>query len=179
MVSLLSRSILCSVEPVPGRTLDSIQSLEAGETAAKVAGTLLGGPLELVAVLAFAGLGGPDDLGPDLVQKPPERAKLRAFISEPSLESLFPKSSKIARLSLAAGLFQILDFWEESHTAAQTADDLGETLASSYWHAIAHRREPDPGNAMYWFRRVGVHPVLERLGDALPSFAREDADKCF
>ena len=61
------------------------------------------------------------------------------------------------RLALAAGLLQIHDFWDASHEAAQEADDLGERDFSAYWHGIAHRREPDAGNASYWFRRVGRH----------------------
>jgi hypothetical protein len=63
-------------------------------------------------------------------------------------------------------LLQIYDFWDASHHAAQQADDLGERSVSPYWHGIAHRREPDPGNASYWFRRVGRHPVFAELAEA-------------
>jgi hypothetical protein len=66
-------------------------------------------------------------------------------------------------LALAAGLLQIHDFWDQSHRAAQEADDLGESAFSAYWHGIAHRREPDAGNAAYWFGRVGRHPLFEAL----------------
>ena len=69
-------------------------------------------------------------------------------------------------MALCAGLFQIQDLWEASHEAAQAADDLGERGFASYWHAIAHRREPDAGNANYWIRRVGRHPLYGALGTA-------------
>jgi hypothetical protein len=67
---------------------------------------------------------------------------------------------------MAAGLLQVFDFWDASHEAAQRADDLGERDFSAYWHGIAHRREPDPGNAAYWFRRVGRHPLFAPLAEA-------------
>ncbi len=60
-------------------------------------------------------------------------------------------------------MLQVLDCWHGSHTAAQEADDLGERSTSAYWHMIAHRREPDAGNALYWARRVGRHPIFEDL----------------
>ena len=73
-------------------------------------------------------------------------------------------------------MLQIHDFWDASHDAAQEADDLGESPVSAYWHGIAHRREPDPGNAAYWFRRVGRHRVFVPLADAARPLLADDAD---
>ena len=81
-----------------------------------------------------------------------------------------------SRLALAAGLLQIHDFWDASHEAAQKADDLGERDFSAYWHGIAHRREPDAGNAAYWFRRVGRHPLFTSLAEAARPLLDEHGD---
>jgi hypothetical protein len=78
------------------------------------------------------------------------------------------------RLSLAAGLKLMFEFWDESHEAAQQADDQGESRFAPYWHGIAHRREPDPGNAAYWFRRVGTHPLYPELRRKAASIAGVD-----
>src|SRR5450432_255553 len=55
-----------------------------------------------------------------------------------------------------AGLWLYFSCLDEAHAVAQ---DL-ETPEGSFWHGILHRREPDPANAAYWFRRVGQHPVF-------------------
>ena len=62
-------------------------------------------------------------------------------------------------LACVAGLWLLHDFFEESHAISQDLD----TVEGSYWHAILHRREPDYGNAKYWFRRVPSHPIFDEL----------------
>ena len=66
-------------------------------------------------------------------------------------------------LSLAmachSGLWILHNYLDDSHDISQEL----HTPEGSYWHAIMHRREPDPSNAKYWFRKVGQHPVLELL----------------
>lgn len=72
-----------------------------------------------------------------------------------------------------AGLWLWWDFLDESHTISQGLD-LAE---GSYWHALMHRREEDFSNAKYWFRRVGPHPVFERLADEARRLAVEAFEK--
>jgi hypothetical protein len=104
-----------------------------------------------------------------LVQGAPRGPWLAACLGEDAIAALAPQAPRTARLALAAGLLQVHDFWDASHQAAQQADDLGERGFSAYWHGIAHRREPDAGNAAYWFHRVGRHPLFSRLAaDARP-----------
>jgi hypothetical protein len=66
-----------------------------------------------------------------------------------------------------AGLWLACDFLDESHAISQEI----ETASGSYWHGIMHRREPDPDNAKYWFRRVRQHPVFRPLAAAAKAAA--------
>lgn len=64
---------------------------------------------------------------------------------------------------LQAGLWLLHDHMDEGHGIVQDLDSVD----AAYWHGIVHRREPDPGNARYWFAQVGEHPIHpELLADA-------------
>ncbi|QEH37310.1 hypothetical protein OJF2_59000 [Aquisphaera giovannonii] len=134
-----------------GKPLNGLMT-SPGATAALV--------VDSIAAVALDAHGG---LGPTLIRHAPPRPKLLNALTAGSLAGLFPGASRRSLLALSAGLLQVHDFWEESHSAAQEADDLGEKHFSAYWHGIAHRREPDAGNASYWFRRVGRHAIFADL----------------
>ena len=138
-----------------------VAAIESGEAPAALASRLGVGPLDVLAAVAFDALS--DPLGLPLVRSTPRRPKLADVLTEGTLTSLLPDTPRPARLGFAAGLLQACDFWNASHEAAQQADDLGERAVSPYWHGIAHRREPDAGNASYWFRRVGNHALFPEI----------------
>jgi hypothetical protein len=94
---------------------------------------------------------------------------------------LFPDGLKQMEMAYAciAGFWLWHDFLDESHAISQEI----ETPTGAFWHGIMHRREPDYGNAKYWFRRVGPHPVFKSfaaaaaecgLGERLDPFAFVD-----
>jgi hypothetical protein len=73
---------------------------------------------------------------------------------------LFPQSRTPE--AAMAGLYLYFSCLDEAHTIAQSI----ETRDGSFWHGIMHRQEPDAGNAGYWFRRVGEHPIFPKLRNA-------------
>jgi hypothetical protein len=143
-----------------------LSRLQRGEGLRQVALQAGLSPRRLIGLIAYDVLND-GSCGPSLVQETPRRPELAGVLSEASLAELFPSSGRAARCCLVAGLLQIHDLWDASHEAAQRAEDLGDTTLSAWWHGIAHRREPDPGNASYWFRRVGRHSLYPALGSAI------------
>ena len=159
--------------PGPLTPAEVVERLEAGGEP----GSLGLPPEDVLAALAWAGLGPPGSLGPALIQQPPKRPRLAPALAEPALVALLPRAHRGRVLALSAGLLLIHDFWSASHAAAQTAEDQGERDFSAYWHGIAHRREPDASNAAYWFRRVGRHPLLATLGELARPILEEAGDE--
>jgi hypothetical protein len=82
-----------------------------------------------------------------------------------SLRAKLAACAKAVPPACAAGLYLRFDFLDESHQISQ--EDEGNP-DRDFWHAIMHRREPDPSNSKYWWRRVGKHPVLAQLRERAP-----------
>ena len=98
----------------------------------------------------------------------PTATQFRDFIA--SLPIPFARPNSPDTVSIRAGLLLLNDFFDESHSCSQSME--GHQNAD-YWHAILHRREPDYGNAKYWFRQVGRHAnFIELAQQATTMFVR-------
>lgn len=74
-----------------------------------------------------------------------------------SAAELFP-GARDPECALGA-LFLYFSYLDDAHNIFQTVP----RTEGSYWHGIMHRMEGDAGNAGYWFRRAGWHPVFPAL----------------
>jgi hypothetical protein len=57
--------------------------------------------------------------------------------------------------------------WESAHRVAQDIDDED----GAWIHAYLHRKEGDPGNAGYWYRRAKRAPASGSLDDEWTAIA--------
>ncbi|MCL4194865.1 MAG: hypothetical protein KJZ87_24210 [Thermoguttaceae bacterium] len=99
------------------------------------------------------------------------RAALEAMSIETAFAARRVADRQMAELCLGA-VWLLHDFLDQSHRVSQAVD----TPTGSYWHGIMHRREPDYGNAKYWFRRVGQHPIHAELHRAARELAGQSPD---
>jgi hypothetical protein len=64
--------------------------------------------------------------------------------------------------------------WHDHLDASHTISQGIETREASWLHGIMHRREPDYGNAKYWFRRVGQHEAFPKLAKQVAELLHND-----
>ncbi len=85
------------------------------------------------------------------------RARLDALAAEAvlELEERTPIADRGAFDCCLAGAWLLHGYLDQAHTLCQDVP----SASGSYWHGVMHRREGDHGNADYWFRRAGDHPV--------------------
>ena len=89
-----------------------------------------------------------------------------------SLDSFFgmQKIPESTRPLLRSAVLLWHDHLDASHTISQGI----ETREGSWLHGIMHRREPDYGNAKYWFRRVAPHAAFPKLAGRVTALLKND-----
>jgi hypothetical protein len=112
---------------------------------------------EVAALLALDG--GGERLMP-LAQGTCSSARARELLKGTNPGKLFPGTR--SPQGALAGMYLYFSCLDECHSIAQEIP----TAEGSFWHGILHRQEPDPGNASYWFRQVGAHPIFPELRSA-------------
>jgi len=97
---------------------------------------------------------------PDLGPGPRPGAKSVAEVNKSLDGILSAKRHPVANEQLIRALLLL---WHDHLDAAHTLAQEIEGSDGAFVHGIMHRREPDFGNAAYWFRRVGKHQAFPEI----------------
>lgn len=107
---------------------------------------------------------------------PQKRSSRKSILELEKAFNVFFRSTKLPRENQELVRALVLlwnDHLEEGHRIAQ---DI-ETPDGAFVHGIMHRREPDYGNAKYWFHRVGRHPTFSTIAERAVEIAKTDLEK--
>ena len=98
----------------------------------------------------------PPELGPGPRQGIKSEAELKKC-----LDTLF--GSSCGQPEHREMIIALVLLWHDHLDAAHEIAQGISNTTGSFVHGIMHRREPDYGNASYWFRRVGKHPAFAEI----------------
>ena len=118
------------------------------------------GLLEFKKLLAAGGL---PELGPGPRPGVLSQSALTKMLDELLARAPLPSVSR----DLVRALILL---WHDHLDAAHQIAQGIENSDGSFVHGIMHRREPDYGNAAYWFRLTGPHDSLPAIGDRAGEF---------
>ncbi len=107
----------------------------------------------------------------------PRDDKLCEILTNPNQDQVLASVPSHRRGECSSGLWLLAGDIHRSHTISQEISNP----EGSFLHGIMHRREGDFGNSKYWFRRVGSHPVLDKISDHAGDAYRDPfdfIDKC-
>src|SRR5256885_5285636 len=110
---------------------------------------------------------------PDLGPRPRTEAQNEADLSLAVDKAITSSKLSVRQKELIRALILLWhDHLDAAHTIAQDIDNPD----GAFVHGIMHRREPDHGNAKYWFRRVGDHPVFAEIASRVMASNNAQSD---